>query len=180
MVDGLSVRPYVSGAVTLLGSNNYLNAGAAGASVRAESRAKISGWSRAPNGARSRSIRAAGPRLRRPAARNTVDPRDGRRRSRPMSAAPTACCDSVRLDGRVGYSRANASGAAQSSDQFDVQAMLRARSRSAASHDRAALEHRALCAIHRLAFDRANPLVSALVGAARCGLDLRRSSWRRR
>lgn len=119
----LSVRPYATGAVTLLGSNNYLNTGGAGASVRAEITPDF--W--LEPGAEWRSL--------------WVDPaRGGFFGVSPYATLSTlatgdavtgyvsgawSLLDSVRLEGRVGYTRANAFNAVQSSDQVDAQALLR-------------------------------------------------------
>lgn len=117
-----SVRPYLTGAVTMLGSNNYLNTGGAGASFRAEFGPDI--W--LEPGAEWRGL--------------WVDPARGFLGFNPYATLSTLATgdvitgylsgsyrifDDVRFDGRVGYSRANAGYAAQSSDQVDVQAMLR-------------------------------------------------------
>jgi hypothetical protein len=122
MFGGLSVRPYLTGAVSLLGSNSYLNTGGAGASVRAEFSPDI--W--LEPGAEWRGL--------------WVDQGRGIFGISPYATLSTLATgdvvtgylsgsyrilDGVRLDGRVAYSRANAGFAAQSSDQVDVQAMLR-------------------------------------------------------
>ncbi|CAJ0869220.1 hypothetical protein AMST5_02117 [freshwater sediment metagenome] len=158
MVDGLSVRPYVSGAVTLLGSTNYLNAGSAGASVRMDL---------APNfwiepGAEWRTLsvntgRALGFGVLPLATLSTIATGEAVT-AYVGSAYPLM--DRVRLDGRFAYTRANASNAVQSSDQFDAQAMARievdpphpafARRWSIAPYAR----------FTHLRFDAPNPLVS--------------------
>ncbi|MBL1258273.1 tetratricopeptide repeat protein [Methylocystis sp. Sn-Cys] len=122
LVSNLSVRPYLTGAVSMLGSNNYLNAGGAGASVRADLGPDF--W--LEPGAEWRGL--------------WVDPVRGVFGPSPYRTLSTLATgdvvtgylsgsyrllDSVRLDGRVAYSRATAGYAAQSSDQVDVQAMLR-------------------------------------------------------
>lgn len=158
--SSLSVRPYLTGAVSMLGSNNYLNTGGAGASIRAEFTPGV--W--LEPGAEWRSL--------------WVD--TGRSFLGPLPFATLSTLatgdvvtgyvsgsyrifDNLRLDGRVGYSRANAGFVAQSSDQVDVQAMLRvevdppipmiARRWTIAPYAR----------FTHLAFDAANPIVNPLV-----------------
>jgi tetratricopeptide (TPR) repeat protein len=160
LFNGLSVRPYVTGAVSMLGSNNYLNTGGAGASVRADFGPEI--W--LEPGAEWRGL--------------WVDPGRYVFGAPPYATLSTLATgdvvtgyvsgsyrvlDGVRLDGRVAYSRANAGYAAQSSDQVDVQAMLRlevdpphpliARRWTIAPYAR----------FTNLAFDTANPLVNPFV-----------------
>jgi hypothetical protein len=157
---GLSVRPYLTGAVSMLGSNNYLNTGGAGASIRAELGPEF--W--LEPGAEWRSL--------------WVDPGRGIFGTPPSATLSTLATgdvvtgylsgsyrvfEGVRLDGRLAYSRANAGFAAQSSDQLDVQAMLRlevdpphpliARRWTMAPYAR----------FTQLAFDKANPLLNPLV-----------------
>jgi len=159
-IHGFSVRPYLTGAVSMLGSNNYLNTGGAGVSFRAEFNPDAS----IDPGFEWRSL--------------WVDPGRGIFGPPPNSTLSTLASgdvvtgylggtyrllDDVRLDGRVAYSRANAGFAAQSSDQVDVQAMLRlevdpphpmiARRWTIAPYAR----------FTHLAFDRANPLVNPFV-----------------
>lgn len=122
LLTGLSVRPYLTGALSLLGGSSYLNAGGAGGSVRAEFGPDV--W--IEPGAEWRGM--------------WVDPARGVFGVSPFSTISTLATgdvatgyvsgswrvlENVRLDGRVAYSRANAGFAAQSSDQVDVQAMLR-------------------------------------------------------
>jgi len=160
LFSSLSVRPYLTGAVSMLGSNNYLNTGGAGASVRAEFGPEI--W--LEPGAEWRGM--------------WVDPARYLFGTAPFATLSTLATgdvvtgymsgsyrllDGVRLDGRVAYSRANAGFAAQSSDQVDVQAMLRlevdpplpmiARRWTIAPYAR----------FTHLAFDTANPLVNPFV-----------------
>ncbi len=120
--SNLSVRPYITGAVSMLGSNNYLNTGGAGASVRAGFGPDA--W--LEPGAEWRGL--------------WVDPGRNVFGVPPYATLSTLATgdvvtgyvsgsyrvlDGVRLDGRVAYSRANAGYAAQSSDQVDVQTMVR-------------------------------------------------------
>jgi hypothetical protein len=160
MFHSFSVRPYLTGAVSMLGSNNYLNTGGAGASFRAEIAPEV--W--LEPGAEWRSL--------------WVDPGRGLFGPPPFATLSTLATgdvvtgylagsyrliDGVRLDGRVAYSRANAGFAAQSSDQVDVQAMLRlevdpphpmiARRWTIAPYAR----------FTNLAFDKANLLVNPFV-----------------
>jgi hypothetical protein len=115
-------RPYLTGAVSMLGGSNYLNAGGAGASVRVEFKPDV--W--LEPGAEWRSL--------------WVDPLRGAFGLQSYATLSTLASgetvtgylggsylvfEGARLDGRVAYSRANAGFAAQSSDQVDVQAMLR-------------------------------------------------------
>lgn len=160
LFNSLSVRPYLTGAVSMLGSNNYLNTGGAGASVRAEFAPGV--W--LEPGAEWRAL--------------WVD--TGRSVFGPLPFATLSTLatgdvvtgylsgsyrifDNLRLDGRFAYSRANAGFAAQSSDQVDVQAMLRvevdpplpiiARRWTIAPYAR----------FTHLAFDAANPIVNPFV-----------------
>ncbi|MGJ0392412.1 MAG: hypothetical protein ACR650_06575 [Methylocystis sp.] len=160
MVQSLSVRPYLTGGVSMLGSNNYLNAGGAGASVRVELAPDVY----LEPGAEWRGL--------------GVQPVRGVFGPSPFQTLSTLATgdvatgyllgsyrllDDVRLDGRVAYSRATAGYAAQSSDQVDVQAMLRvevdpphpmiARRWTIAPYAR----------FTNLAFDAANPLVNPFV-----------------
>jgi hypothetical protein len=160
MVQSLSVRPYLTGGVSMLGSNNYLNAGGAGASVRVELAPDVY----LEPGAEWRGL--------------WVQPVRGVFGPSPFQTLSTLATgdvatgyllgsyrllDDVRLDGRVAYSRATAGYAAQSSDQVDVQAMLRvevdpphpmiARRWTIAPYAR----------FTNLAFDAANPLVNPFV-----------------
>ncbi|MCC3244306.1 hypothetical protein LG047_03035 [Methylocystis sp. WRRC1] len=160
LVHAFSIRPYLTGAVSMLGSNNYLNTGGAGLSFRAE----FSPDASVDPGFEWRSL--------------WVDPGRGIFGPPPYSTLSTLATgdvvtgyvggtyriwENVRLDGRVAYSRANAGYAAQSSDQVDVQAMLRlevdpphpmiARRWTIAPYAR----------FTHLAFDMANPLVNPFV-----------------
>lgn len=159
-VNNLSVRPYLTGAVTLLGSNSYLNTGGAGASIRADINPDF--W--LEPGAEWRGL--------------WVDPGRTIFGVSPYATLSTLATgdvvtgyvsgsyrvfDGVRLDGRFGYSRATAGFAAQSSDQVDVQAMARfevdpplptiARRWTIAPYAR----------FTNLAFDKANLLVNPFV-----------------
>lgn len=119
---GLSVRPYLTGAVSMLGSTNYLNAGGAGLSFRAEVTPEIAfepgfEW-RALWVDRSRGVGVSQfySSLSTLATGDVVTGYLG---------GSFRITNNIRLDGRVAYSRANAGLASQSSDQVDVQAMLR-------------------------------------------------------
>lgn len=158
--NSLSVRPYVTGAVSMLGGTNYLNTGGAGGSVRAEFAPGV--W--LEPGAEWRSL--------------WVD--TGRSFFGPLPFATLSTLatgdvvtgymsgsyrifDNLRLDGRVAYSRANAGFAAQSSDQVDVQAMLRVE----VEPPYALIGRRWTIAPYarftQLAFDTANPIVNPFV-----------------
>lgn len=157
---GLSVRPYLTGAVSLLGSNNYLSTGGAGASIRADFNSDF--W--LEPGAEWRSL--------------WVAPAQGAFGVSPYTTLSTLAAgdvvtgylsgayrlfDNLQLDGRFGYSRANAFNAQQRSNQLDMQAMLRievepphpmiARSWTIAPYAR----------FTQLVFDAANPLVNPFV-----------------
>ncbi len=158
--QGFSLRPYVSGAVTLLGSTNYLNAGSAGASMRVELSPDV--W--IEPGAEWRSIWVN----QAPAFNFGVAPYATLSTLATGDAVTAyvggayALLDSLRLEGRFGYTRANAFNAVQSSGQIDTQAMLRvevdpphpmfARRWTIAPYAR----------FTHLAFDAANPIVSPL------------------
>lgn len=118
----LSVRPYLTGAVSLLGSNNYLNTGGVGASLRAQ----IGPDAWLEPGVEWRSL--------------WVDPARGVFGVAPYATLSTlatgdavtgqvsggyALFDDVRLEGRFGFTRASAFYAPQSSNQVDAQALLR-------------------------------------------------------
>ncbi|MBI5311721.1 MAG: hypothetical protein HZB28_01015 [Methylocystis sp.] len=125
LYPGLSIKPYVTGAVALLGGSNYLNAGGAGMSFGAELNPDL--WFEP--GAEWRAI--------------WVDPSPGflgYTGFSPYSTVSTLATGDVvtgylsssyrltndlRLEGRVAYTRAFAGNPQQSSDQVDVQAMLR-------------------------------------------------------
>lgn len=160
LFNNLSVRPYATGAVTLLGSNNYLNAGGAGASLRAE--LTQDAW--LEPGAEWRSLWVAPTTtffgLAPYSTLSTLASGDA------VTGYVTggyALLDTVRLEGRFGYTRANAFYAAQSSDQFDVQAMARLE----VDPPVAAFARRWTIAPYarftHLAFDAPNPLVSPFV-----------------
>jgi tetratricopeptide (TPR) repeat protein len=121
-LSGLSVRPYLAGVVSLLGSDNYLNAGGAGASVRAE--LTPDAW--LEPGAEWRSLSVAPMRgffgVAPSATLSTLASGDA---VTGYVSGGYAFFDTVRLEGRFGYTRANAFYAAQSSDQIDAQALLR-------------------------------------------------------
>ncbi|MGJ0506477.1 MAG: tetratricopeptide repeat protein [Methylocystis sp.] len=119
----LSVRPYVTGAVTMLGSSNYLNTGGAGASVRAELTPDF--W--LEPGAEWRSLwvdPARGPFFGVSPFATLSTLATGDAVTGYVSGA-YSLLDNLRLEGRFGYTRASAFNAVQSSDQFDAQAMLR-------------------------------------------------------
>ncbi|GLI92792.1 tetratricopeptide repeat protein [Methylocystis echinoides] len=159
--ETLSVRPYVTGAVTMLGSSNYLNTGGAGASLRADLSPDV--W--IEPGAEWRSLWVEP--LRGPyfgfspyATISTLATGDA---VTGYVSGAWSLLDNLRLEGRVGYTRANAFDAVQSSDQVDAQAMLRvevdplhpifARRWTIAPYAR----------FTHLAFDAPNPIVSPFV-----------------
>lgn len=120
-IRGLSVKPYLTGAVSMLGSSNYLNAGGAGLTFRAELTPEIAfepgfEW-RALWVDRSRGV--ANGFYSSLSTLATGDVVTG------YLGGSIRLANDIRLDGRVAYSRANAGLASQSSDQVDVQAMLR-------------------------------------------------------
>ncbi len=121
-VMGLSVRPYVSGAVSLLGSENYLNTGGAGASLRAS--LTPDAW--LEPGAEWRSLWVAPLRgVSGIAPSSTVSSLATGDAVTGYVGGGYALADEIKLEGRVAYTRANAFYAAQRSGQLDVQAMLR-------------------------------------------------------
>lgn len=118
----LSVRPYLTGAISLLGSTNYLNTGGAGASMRVD----VTPDAFLEPGAEWRSL--------------SVTPTRGFIGVSPYATLSTlatgsattayvntgyAILDRVRLEGRFGFTRADAFYAPQSSNQVDAQALLR-------------------------------------------------------
>jgi hypothetical protein len=160
LVSGLSVRPYLTGAVSMLGSNNYLNAGGAGASLRAEFGPDA--WLEPGAEWRSLWVAPLGGAFGLQSAATLSTLASGATVTGYVSGSYLVF-DGVRLDGRVAYSRANAGYAAQSSDQLDLQAMLRlevdpphpsiARRWTIAPYAR----------FTHLAFDAPNPLVNPFV-----------------
>lgn len=159
-VQGLSIHPYASGAVSLLGSNNYLDTGGAGASLRADLTPDF--W--LEPGAEWRSLWVA----RAPSAFGVAP--EATLSTLATGDAVTgylnggyALFDAVRLEGRFGYTRAGAFYAAQSSNQFDAQAMLRLE----VDPPHPALARRWTISPYarftHLAFDAPNPLVSPFV-----------------
>jgi tetratricopeptide (TPR) repeat protein len=160
LFDSLSARPYLMGAVTLLGSNNYLNTGGAGASLRAELTQDF--W--LEPGAEWRSLRIA------PtyaffgvAPFSTLSTLASGDAVTGYVSGGYALLDTVRLEGRFGYTRAYAFNPSQSSDQFDAQAMARLE----VDPPVAAFARRWTIAPYarftHLAFDAPNPLVSPFV-----------------
>lgn len=160
MINSLSIRPYLTGAVSMLGSNNYLNTGGAGLSIRGEIGTDFSlepgfEW-RSLWVDQGRSFLGVAP-FGTLSTLATGDAVTG------YVSGSYRIFEDVRLDGRVAYSRATAGYAAQSSDQVDVQAMLRvevdpphpmiARRWTIAPYAR----------FTHLAFDTANPLVNPFV-----------------
>ncbi|MGD9545284.1 MAG: tetratricopeptide repeat protein [Methylocystis sp.] len=166
LYPGLSVKPYVTGAVALLGGTNYLNAGGAGMSFGAELTRDL--WFEP--GAEWRAI--------------WVNPTagylgySGYSGFSPYSTVSTLATGDVvtgylsssyrltndlRLEGRAAYTRAWAGNPQQSSDQVDLQAMLRyeidppfliiPRRWTIAPYGR----------YTHLAFDAANPVINPLV-----------------
>ncbi len=123
LVDGVSVRPYVSGAVTLLGSTNYLNSGSAGASVRVDLAPNF--WIEPGAEWRTLSVNTTrGLRFDAPSLATLSTLATGDAVTAYVSGAYPLMND-IRLEGRFGYTRANAFNAVQTSDQFDAQAMAR-------------------------------------------------------
>lgn len=118
----LSVKPYLTGAVSLLGSNNYLNAGGAGASFRVE----LSPDTSIDPGAEWRSVWVdQGRSIFGPTAFATLSTLATGDVTTGYVGGTYRYDNDIRLDGRVAYSRARAWNAQQSSNQVDVQAMLR-------------------------------------------------------
>lgn len=159
-VNNLSIRPYVTGAVSMLGSTNYLNTGGAGASLRADFNPLF--W--LEPGAEWRSLWVnQGRFLFGTAPYATLSTLASGDVVTGYLSGSYRLFDAVRLDGRVAYSRANAGYAAQSSDQVDIQGMVRfevdpphpmiARRWTIAPYAR----------FTNLAFDAANPLVNPFV-----------------
>lgn len=119
---GLSVKPYLTGAVAMLGSSNYLNTGGAGLNLRAQFAEDF--W--LEPGFEWRSL--------------WVDPGRSFFGVSPYSTLSTLATgdvitgyfggtygifNDIKLEGRVAYSHAGAGNAQQSSNQVDVQALLR-------------------------------------------------------
>lgn len=120
--QGLSIKPYLTGAIAMLGSNNYLNSGGAGVNLRAEF---SSGFWLEP-GAEWRALWVdPGRGVFGPATFGTLSTLATGDVVTGYLGGSYRITNDIRLDGRVAYSRAGAGNAQQSSDQVDVQAMLR-------------------------------------------------------
>jgi hypothetical protein len=160
---GLSIKPYLTGATTMLGSINYINAGGGGISFGAQVNPDF--W--LEPGAEWRALWV-----------NPLPSGFSFLPTLPSSTISTLATGDVvtgyvsstyrltemlRLEGRVAYSRAWAGLAQQSSDQVDVQAMLRfeldppfeiiPRKWTVAPYGR----------FTHLAFDAANPLINPFI-----------------
>lgn len=163
LYPGLSIKPYLTGAAAMLGGTNYLNAGGAGMSFGAQLNSNF--WFEP--GAEWRAI--------------WVDPAPGAFGFLGLSPFQTVSTlatgdvvtgyvsgsyrltSDLRFEGRVAYSRAWAGNPQQSSDQVDVQAMLRLevdppfpiipRRWTVAPYGR----------FTHLAFDAANPVINPFV-----------------
>lgn len=121
-LPGLSVKPYVTGLASILGSENYLNSGGGGVTVRVP----IGPDASIDPGVEYRGIYV-----------NRGNPATGGLFNSSLSTLATGdvitgyvggaygATDSIRLEWRAAYSRANADLASQSSSEVDVQAMLR-------------------------------------------------------
>jgi hypothetical protein len=118
---GLTFKPYITGAASILGDINYLNNGGAGISFRKEFGRVASlepgfEW-------RSLYVYNGGPQLWNIAAHTAATVGSGDVYSGFLNGF-YRISDSLRFEGRGAYSRANAVLASQSSDTIDVQAML--------------------------------------------------------
>lgn len=165
LISSFSVRPYLTGVVSTLGSVNYINTGGAGVGFRG---LHESGLSLEP-GFEWRSLW-----VNRNYGLNSVSPNG----AVPYSTASTIASgdaltgylsgsypltDTMTFEGRAGYTRANATYAPQSSDQIDLQSMLKfgvqapfptiGNSWTIAPYGR----------FTHLRFDAANPLVNPLL-----------------
>lgn len=165
LINSFSVRPYLSGVVSTLGSVNYINTGGAGVGFRG---VMESGLSVEP-GFEWRSLW-----VNRNYGLNGVSPLG----PVPYSTASTIASgdaltgylsgsypltEAVTFEGRAAYSRANANYAPQSSDQVDLQSMFKigvaaphpsiGRSWTIAPYGR----------FTHLTFDAANPLINPSV-----------------
>jgi hypothetical protein len=122
LVNGLSVRPYVHGALSLLGGQSYLNTGGAGLSLRAD--LTPDAW--LEPGAEWRNLWVAPTRgvlgVTPDTTLSTLATGDA---VTGYLGGGYTILESVTFEGRFGYTRANASVPAQRSNQFDAQAMLR-------------------------------------------------------
>ncbi len=121
-INDLSVRPYLTGAVSMLGSQNYINTGGAGASVRFDFTPDA--WLEPGGEWRSISV-APLYGVFGPSASTTISTLGTGDVVTGYVSGSYRFLENLRLDGRFGYSRANAVNPSQSSNQIDVQAMLR-------------------------------------------------------
>jgi tetratricopeptide (TPR) repeat protein len=121
-LPGASVKPYVTGTVSSLGSDNYLDAGGGGVTLRFP----VGPDATVEPGVEWRALYV-----------NQSNPANGGFLTSSLSTLATGdvitgyvggtyrATDNIRLDWQAAYSRANAQLASQSSDQVDVRAMLR-------------------------------------------------------
>jgi hypothetical protein len=118
---GLSVKPYLLGAASILGDVNYLNTGGGGVGLRARVMENITiepgfEWRALYVNARNPFNGGVFSSLSTLATGDVITGYVG---------GVLRATDDIRLDWRAAYSRASAALASQSSDQFDAQAMLR-------------------------------------------------------
>lgn len=118
----LSLRPYLTGAVSLLGSTNYLDTGGAGASLRAD----VTPDAFLEPGVEWRSLSVASvPGFIGISPYATLSTLATGSATTGYVNGGYAILDRVRLEGRFGFTRASAFFAPQSSNQVDAQALLR-------------------------------------------------------
>ncbi|MFY9656641.1 MAG: tetratricopeptide repeat protein [Methylocystis sp.] len=121
IAPGLSVKPYITGAASVLGDVNYLNDGGAGITFRKNFGRDFSlepGFEY-----RSLYVYNGGPQLWSIAAHTAATLASGDVYTGSLNVF-YRFNDTVRLEGRGAYSRANAVVSSQSSDTIDLQAML--------------------------------------------------------
>jgi tetratricopeptide (TPR) repeat protein len=121
-LPGLSVKPYVSAVASVLGSANYLNSGGGGVAARVPLGDAVTfdpgvEW-------RAIYVNPGNPTLGGPLYSSLSTLATGDVVTGYVGGTYRAT-DSIRLDWRAAYSRANAALASQRSGQVDVQAMLR-------------------------------------------------------
>ncbi len=118
---GLSVKPYVAGAVSLLGDINYLNTGGAGVALRQTFGDRLV---LEPGFEWTQLWVNSGASVVDQASQTVATLATGGVFTGSLSGS-LRLLDNVKLEGRGAFSRANAYVASQASNQVDVQAMLR-------------------------------------------------------
>jgi len=158
LLPGLTVKPYVAGAASLLGDLNYLNTGGAGVTFRQNFGDRLVlepgfGWSRLWVNPGSSLVDRAYQTV---ATLATGDVFTG------SLASSFRLFDNVKFEGRGAFSRANAYVAWQGSNQVDLQAMLRFEVDPPLPQMSRRWTLAPYARFTQIAFDTANPIVDFL------------------